>query len=353
MRTTSNVHTPEQRLAARQLAERFALRSQWRLVLCVSILRTAVTQVLPLCGSAGWWVVPVCLAPGLVFYGLGCLALRISGASSLTACLPRWAVWLVHGLVALALLVEGVADFTALITLFTQGVGAQGTQFTLAAVAAGMLLLCLRREGLARGVYLLRWVLLALLVTAAAGLLGMTKVDHAFPLLGGGMADVKAALLAGCGMGWPLVLPLLGESVRPRRLLEPLPPVLLCCLCVACLNLALPYELLAGRTALADSLVLTVSFQPPFLRLTTICLWMAGLFLCIGSAASLSAQSLLAPAGREVQWLPGVLVVGMAATQLADVHGLWQWLKMALPWLLIPLGAGAALGLITCRRKRK
>ena len=105
-------------------------------------------------------------------------------------------------------------------------------------------------------------------------------------------------------------------------------------------------------SALADSLVLTVGFQLPFLRLTTICLWMAGLFLCAGSAASLCAQSLLAPSGREVKWLSGALAVCLAAVQLMDVHALWQVLKTVLPWLMLPLAAGAAVGLITCRRKR-
>ena len=44
MRTISNVHTPEERLAARQKAERRVLRSQWRLVLCVSIAAAEATK---------------------------------------------------------------------------------------------------------------------------------------------------------------------------------------------------------------------------------------------------------------------------------------------------------------------
>ena len=196
MRTTTNVHTQQQRIAQRENARRLTLQSQWRLILCVSILRTAVTQVLPLCGAAGWWVTLICLAPALLLYALGRLALRKAGASTLTECvrrLPGGCV-LLHGMIVLALLVEGGANMTALITLFTHGIGARGTQTTLAAVALGMLILCLKGEGVQRGIYLIRWPTLALLLLSCAGLLDLAETDHVWPVLGGGWADVQAAL---------------------------------------------------------------------------------------------------------------------------------------------------------------
>ena len=51
-----------------------------------SILRTAVTRLLPLCGAAAWWMTAACLVPGLVCYGLCCLALRLTRTQSLPEC---------------------------------------------------------------------------------------------------------------------------------------------------------------------------------------------------------------------------------------------------------------------------
>ena len=86
MRTISKVHTPEERLAQRRTAQLCAWRSLWRVAACASILRTAVTRLLPLCGAAAWWMTAACLAPGLVCYGLCCLALRLTRTQSLPEC---------------------------------------------------------------------------------------------------------------------------------------------------------------------------------------------------------------------------------------------------------------------------
>jgi len=89
MRTISKVHTPSQRQAMRLQGERRARQSMIRLVAAVSILRTALTDLLPLAGSAGWWVVPVCLLPGLTVYGLLALTMKRTGTAVLADCLGR------------------------------------------------------------------------------------------------------------------------------------------------------------------------------------------------------------------------------------------------------------------------
>lgn len=328
----------------RLLGERKALRSQWRLLACASILRIAVTRVLPLAGSAAWWSVLAGLLPGYGLYALACWGLKRSGRKSLSAspvvCL----------LAAAALLGDAVSSMTALITLFTEGVGTPGTQLTLAAVAAGMLLFSLKREGLARGIYFLRWALLALVALVAAGYLFKAKTDHLFPVLGDGATSLWTAFRAGLGAGWVFLLPLMEEPAGRRRLVEPLPPVLLCIGVLLCLNLCIPHELLVIHQSLGDCMTLTVAHLGSMLRLVCICLWMGGLFLALGSACSLSASYALAPAGRTLVWLPGALAVLLAATQFLPVCSLWQGMGRVEPWLLAALGAGAILSF---RRQQK
>lgn len=357
MKTTSTVHSPEERLAQRELGERLALRSQWRLLACVSILRTAVTRIMPLAGAATWWMTLVCLLPGLVLYWLACLGLRITKATSLPEgarlALGKAGAWLVCALAAVALGVGALSAITALITLFTEGIGTQGTQWTLALAAAGLLLFALNGEALARGVYFLRVPVVALLGAVLLGLVSGARLDHLFPVLGDGVSSLWAAFQAGAGAGWVFLLPLLQVPTKESRWREPLPPVGLCIAALLCLNLALPHELLSNQNALGDCLVLTVAHLPAFVRLMALCLWMAALFLALGSGVSLCAGQLLAPTGRRVVWLPGVLVLAAAATQLLDIRELWTQLGALERWLLAVPGVGAGVSLLLCWRKRK
>ncbi len=356
MRTTSTVHSPEERLAQREQGERLALRSQWRLLACASILRTAVTRIMPLAGAATWWITLLCLLPGLALYWLACLGLRKTKSATLPEgarlALGKAGAWLVCTLAAAALAVDGVSTITALITLFTEGVGTQGTQWTLALAAAGMLLFALNVEALARGVYFLRVPLLVLLGVVLVGLVSSARVDHLLPVLGDGTNSSWAAFRAGAGVGWVFLLPLMQQPTREKRWNAPLPPVLVCIGAVLCLNLALPHELLANQGALGDCLVLTVTHLAPFVRLMAICLWMAGLFLTLGSSVSLCAGQLLAPVGRKLTWLPGVLALAVALTQLMNIRWLWMQLGKAEMWLLAALGVGTGVIMLACGRKR-
>lgn len=326
----------------RRLGQCRCQRSRWRFVACVTMVRTTLTRVIPLAGSAGWWAALVCMLPGLALYGLGCWGLKRRGKSCLHAS-PILCI-----LAAAALLVDGASSLTALTTLFTEGVGTPGTQFTLALVAAGMLLFALNREGLPRGTYLLRWGFVGALALVLAGYVFQAKVDHLFPVLGGGWADVHAGMLAGSGMGWPLLLALMEPPSGRRSVADALPPMLLCAASGLCLCLAIPHEVLMTSQSLGDALVQTVSHLSPFVRLVSICLWMSGLFLSLGNVCSLGADYLLAPWGRELSWLAGVLVLALAGTQALTIRPLCQVLSAAEPYLLVVL----ALGAVLCWRKK-
>lgn len=312
-------------------------RSQWRLIACVTMLRTAVTRVIPLAGSAGWWVTLLCMVPGFALYALGCWGLH----RRRQACLHGSPAVSVLG--ALALLVDGVSSMTALTTLFTEGVGTPGTQFTLALVAGGLLLFALNREGLSRGTFFLRWGFVGLLGLVLLWYAAHARVDHLFPVLGGGWSGIRAGLRAGLGMSWPFLLALMEPPPGRQRVGQTLPPALLCVGAVLCLCLAIPHEVLVTSQSLGDTLVQTVAHLSPFVRLIAICLWMGGLFLSMGSVCSLSAAYLLAPWGRELFWLAGALVVLVAGTQALELRPLCHVLSAAEPCLLAVLALGAAL----------
>ena len=69
--------------------ERRAQQSLLHLLCAVSIWRTAMTRILPLCGAAAWWVTLLCLLPMAHVYGFVCgllwgLSLIVPGLSSST-----------------------------------------------------------------------------------------------------------------------------------------------------------------------------------------------------------------------------------------------------------------------------
>ena len=360
MRTISKVHTPEERLAQRQAAQLCAWRSLWRMAACASILRTAVTRLLPLCGAAAWWMTAACLAPGLVCYGLCCMALRLTRTQSLPECarllLGRTGETALSLLCGAVVAVDGVSSMTALVTLFTQGIGARGTQLTMAVLTGLLLLPCLQRDGLTSGVRFLSRLMLALLGMAAVNLLLMARPDGVFPWQGSGA--LAAAARQEAGMGWVFLLPLMRPAPSVRaRLTDPVAPLLMCVGCILLLNLALPHELLTSHAGLADSMLLTVSFLAPMLDLTTVCLWMLGLFLHAAFAARQGADCLLQPWGREAAFLPYALTALLVLSQAWRVGETWRLLGLLSPWLLVPLALSAAVlpaaGAIRCLRRKR
>ena len=104
-------------------------------------------------------------------------------------------------------------------------------------------------------------------------------------------------------------------------------------------------------------MLLTVRFLSPMVDLTTVCLWMLGLFLQVAFAARQGADYLLKPWGREMKYLPHVLAALMVSSQAWRVERVWQALGALAPWLLLPLGLCAAvlplMGLIRLGRGKR
>ena len=353
MRTTTQVHTPEERLHMRLMGDRRARMQQVQLWCMVSMLRTAMTGVIPLCGSAGWWLAPVCMLPGLVMYGLACLVLRRTGAATLTEAargtLGRTGAIVLSVLLALLLLTDGAASMTALVTGFTEGIGTEGTQITMAALTLLALLFCLHRDGLAWGIHLMRWPMLALAAGVAAVMLTMARADGFHPVLGPGTGTVMAAIQAGIALGWPLMLLATVEPARPGRLRPLLPPTLMLCAAALLVCLVNPCEVLTRPAALAERLLLPAMHLPPALRTLTHSLGMLALFLAVATAAQVAAGHLLSPWGREVAWLPGTLAAAVTATQCLPISQLWRGLSALLMGL--PSALALLILLMACRRK--
>ena len=359
MRTIVKAHTPEERLAARLRGERRAVQCMIRLVAVTSMLRTLLTRVLPLAGAASWWMTVVCLLPGLLVYGLLALVLRLTQTAVLTdamrACFGRFGAWLLAAVLTALLLLDGASSMTALITLFTEGIGTEGTQFTLALLTGAVLCFCLHREGLPRGVFFLRWLMLGALALLALDWLSMSHFDGLFPVLGDGVPALMTAGEAGASLAWPLLLLLTAEPVRPGVRLRPVIPVALICFGVVLLAcLSIPHELLVTHHDLSGSLMEMTLHLHPAVRMVAICLLLLTLFLTLGGTAHLLSGALSAPTGRGYGWLPFAAVALMVLSQLSDIRRLWALLGTVEPWLLCPLAAlgAAALPVALIKRRR-
>ena len=338
-----------QRLA-REMGERRAALSMGRLLCCVLVWRTVMTRILPLCGSSAWWVALGCLLPGAAVTGLFRLAMCLTGASTVTEalrhCLGKAVAAVFSDVLTALLLVEATSMLTALLTVFTQGVGTRGTQFTLALLTGGVLLCCLHREGLPRAVYLLRWGMLALAMLWAAFALGDVRVDHLFPLHGAGDASLPSALLTGISLGWPLTLLLTFPPCgKQGRLRSGVLSLALAIGLVLLMSLTIPQEVLVRREGLAQWLLLPVQYMPNALRVAGLCLLMVSFFLAVGVAVQLATIHLLAPIRRVPGWLPHGVLVALVLTQAAEIPGLWGLLRRVEPWLLLPLAGLAVLAL--------
>lgn len=358
MRTIVKVHTPEERLSMRLMGERRTSQCLIRLVAVVSMLRTLLTRVLPLAGSAGWWVTVCCFVPGLVVYGLMVLCMRLTKTVVLTdmlrAVFGSIGAWLLALLLTALLLLDGVASMTALVTLFTEGIGTEGTQFTLAVLTGAVLAFCLHKEGISRGAFFLRWIMLAALAVMALDWLSMAHIDGLFPVLGDGVPSLIAALRAGISLSWPLILLLTAEPVRPGIRFRPVLPVLLLCFGVVLLTcLSLPHELLVTHHDLSGSMLeMTLHLRPAVCTLA-ICLLLLTLFLTIGGTVRLLTGALTAPLRHEPVWMPYAVVALIVLSQCLDIRMLWSFLGECEPWLLAPLATLGVIALPVALVKRR
>lgn len=327
--------------------ERRAQVTLIRLLCFVSIWRTAMTRVLPLCGSSAWWTALICLLPGFGVALLLRLVMALTHTATITealrACLGRFGVVLLSLTFAALLLLDGVTSITALITLFTEGLGTRGTQLTLAILTGVVLLFSLHREGLARAAHFLRWLMIVAAVLLAAFLLTDAKLDNLFPLHGDGDSAVLAAVRAGFSLAWPIALLLtVPPSAGQARLRSGLLPAFAAVAAVLLLTLIVPHELLTRQEGLAALLLLPTRYAPNALRVIAMCLLMLTFFLSIGAAAQLGTDHLCMPFKSVPVWLPYALLAAMFLSQAGDVSRMWTGLGFIEPWLLAPL-AGVAV----------
>lgn len=331
--------------------------------LCIaSIARTALTQVLPLAGSAAWWLLPVLALPGIAVALLLRLMMTITCADTITealrAALGPFGAWSISLIFAALLLVEGTTGMTALITLFTQGIGTRGTQFTLALLTLGVMAFCLHPRGLPRAAVLLRWPVLAAAVTVAAFALPQARLDHLYPLAG--TQSLKAAVRAGFHLAWPVSLLLtvppadLRQSAPrcrrfPAALAVLIPGLAAPMLCV----LILPDEVLTAFTQPSALLLLPGRFALPAVRTLWQCLLMLMMFLAVAAGAQLAAEHLCAPASRSAVWLPLAFAAAFALLQACDSSTVWRICNALQRWSLAPLGLIALLGLAIAPFRRQ
>ncbi len=335
-------------LLSRMDGENRARLTLIRLLCAVSIWRVAMTRLLPLAGSAAWWTTLVCLIPGFAVAAAFRLLIALTGASTITeavrACVGKFGALLVSAVLGMLLLMEGVSSITALITLFTQGVGTRGTQLTLAILTGIALLFCLHREGLPRAAHLLRWGMIAIAVLVAAFLLPDVRLDHLYPLGGDGDASILSAGMAGLSLGWPLVLLLGVEPSRKQgRLRSGLIPAVLAVAAVLLATLLIPHELLVRQRGLARLLLLPARFAPNGLRVLALCLLMLSFFLSIGASAQMATAHLCMPLKDAPGWLPYAALTAMFLTQAVNPSMIWDALAVIEPWQLMPLAALAVL----------
>lgn len=346
-----------QQIQSRAAGESCAQASLVRLLCAVSIWRTIMTRMLPLCGTAAWWTALICLLPGVAAALLLRLTMRLTQTNTLMeairACLGRTGMVIASIVLAALLLCDGASTLTVLMTFFTEGVGTRGTQLTLA-ILTGVLLLCsLHREGLPRAVHFLRWLMAAAAVLTAVFLLEKASVDHLFPLYGEGQSAMMAALKAGWSLSWPLVLLTAGHVHGRSRLQSGIVPIFGAVAAVLLLTLAVPHSQLVLHTSLARVMLLPVRFVPNAVRVIAQSLIMLAFFFSIGAAAQLAASSLCMPLRKHPGWLPYVLVGALVFTQAADVSALWTSLGRIEPWLLVPLLVLVVLCLPAARLRRK
>lgn len=347
-----------ERLSVRLDGERRAQRAMVQLVCAVSVLRTALTAVVPLAGGASWWVVLVGLLPGLAVYGALALLLHRTGSGSLISllgrCLGRRGGAAACVLGGALMLGEAAASLTALMTVFTQGLGASGTRWTMALLTCGALAASLHGEGLPRAVVVLRRVLLAGAALTLVLSVQRMQADALFPMLGAGGASVRAALRMAWGLGWTLMFLLAVPEESPRqRLSAPCPVVLTALAAVLFVQLISPHEVLVQTRSLADCLLLPAHDAPSSLRMLAQCLLMLGFFLAIAGNVLLAAEGVKS----SVKWskTPWALLAVVALSQALDAGTLWRGITRVQPWLLIPGVALAILcgGVLAYRRWMK
>jgi len=345
MKVRSRIHNREERLQQRLMADRSCHRCLLRFLCVVSVLRSVLTLVVPVAGSASWWLVPALLIPGTVCFVVVSGCMRATKTTTLGECtgrlLGRWGSAVAGWMAALLLVVDGMTTMTTLVCFFVEGIHTVGTQVVMTLLTCAVLVWCLDQAGLPRGIWLLKWVMLAAAVIVGANLVGMAKMDHLYPWLGNGRWSVWEALKAGAGLSWPLVLLLTQPPVREGTShVRELPLPLLSMLAgTALLLAAFSNEALTSIGTLAQALTLPVMYLHPAVKMLMQCLLMLALFLLLAAQVHTAFAQVKDALPRRWAYVPHAMVVVIGLTQLLPIKRLWSVLRIAQPWLLLPIVA--------------
>ena len=341
------------RTARRESAERSARLSALRLVATASLLRAGASRLLPRTGAAGWWATLLCALPALAVYLLLWGGMHLAREKTLSAALRTrcgpWAEKLLGAVTALCLAAEGAASMTTLVTLLDEGVGIAVSPLLLAAGTAAVLCCCLGEGGLARGVQLLRWVMLAMLLWLLWEALPQHRADNLFPFLGRGAEETFRTALPCTGALWPVVLLLQVDAPDTRRHSRGWCGPLLAPMFLLGVALVIPHEALTLRTGLAEGLLAPAHFLSAMGRTLLMCLWILVTALACVVCASGAARALR---GFHAPWLAGGLLTVFVAAQGFGAERVVMALRAIQPWLLTPWVLVAAFLFFPKRRKR-
>lgn len=341
-------------------AEQCCRRSMLRFLAGCSMLRSALTLVVPVAGSASWWMSAVLIVPGALLCLVLAWLMRRAGVSSLTdlagRTLGKAGCRMISVALGAALMLDGAVTLTAFVSLLIDVIGALGTPFVMAAITCGVMLPCLRGDGLPRAIRLILPMLLLGEIAVLIDLLGKAHTDGLFPLMGGGVAELWTVPERCAGLSWPLLLLADEPDVRSNRcvLMNVALPSGISLGLILLLNLSVPHEVLHSYTRLADTMGHLCVWLGQGVRTLSLVLAMQAFFLLLASETREAALLLSASGNREAAWLPAILAAGLALTQLIPSADLMRVLPSVHAWLLLPFAAlTAAMGVGLRLRKGK
>lgn len=353
VRTTDRAQNPQTRRRLRAQSELRCRQSLLRLICVTSMLRTAVTRVAPLAGSAAWWITPLCTLPGLMLYLAFSLMMRATGTQSLPALAGKVTgkagEIITRCLAALLLLSEALVCAAMLTRMFTEGFGVEGTRLTITLLALVPMLLCLDATGLSRAVFLLRRMMLVVLAITALNWAEAGQGRGFFPVQGDGSQTAAAALRIGFSMGWPPCLLLFDEpaaSSGGARWKDAFWPLLLCWAVTALFIQAVPNDLLHARSGLVKALLSMTAYLHAPVRMAMYILLMTSLFLTAAGTITLASEQTNRCLRKGWGRSACVLTILVFAIQLSNAGVLTDGFGTALSLRLWPLTVCAAALLI-------
>lgn len=349
--TKITTHKQIDQTSIRTREESVCYQGMLRLIATFSLMRTSITEVLPTVGSASWWITPLLIVPGLIVY----LTSRSSMRKAKTSSCHDWMLksmgqaggCITAAAFTLLVLSDSVLSLNVLTSFFSNIIGVAGTPFEIALVTCIAVMLCLDRKGLPRAISLLRWGMCCAGIVIIINEFDLLSVGSLYPIMGDGALQPNQILLLSGKMSWPILVMLLDEQteVPKKKVVYDLSMLLVCGCWVLLMNLIVPHEIWMSSNAFADTLMhLRVWFHQGIRTIAStlviqawFLLFASEICVCVAQASSLFRQ--------EIRWLPYVIVICCAFTQLGNSINL----SSALGWFQCYAYAGiASLFLTAC-----